>query len=88
MRLRAAVVVGALPMMAVGCSGPRQEALESAELKAADETVPVEANEAPRECVKGTARLETGAALSLREGPSSTVGDWNGDLKDSVGVAR
>ncbi|HZI07958.1 MAG TPA: SH3 domain-containing protein, partial [Archangium sp.] len=60
-------------MMSVGCSGPREQALESAELKAADETVAVEAIEAPRECVKAQARLETGAALNLREGPSSTA---------------
>ncbi|WP_331114573.1 hypothetical protein, partial [Archangium sp.] len=73
MRFRAAVVGSFLLMMSAGCSGPREEALESAELKAADETVPVEALAAPRECVKTTERLETGAALNLREGPSSTA---------------
>jgi hypothetical protein len=71
MRFRAAVVGSFLLMMSVGCSGPREE-LESAELKAAGETVSVEAHNAPRECVKAAERLETGAALNLREGPSST----------------
>jgi SH3 domain-containing protein len=73
MSFRAAVVGSLLLLMSVGCSGSREEALESAELKAADETVAVEALEAPRECVKALARLETGAALNLREGPSSTA---------------
>jgi Tfp pilus assembly protein FimT len=64
------VFVGCVLALAVGCSGTRGEAVENAELKGADETVPAPAH-ALSGCVSAQTWLETAAPLNLRQGPST-----------------
>ena len=63
-------VMGCVLSLAAGCSGTRGDAVDNAELKGADETVPAPAN-ALSGCVSAQTRLETGAPLNLRQGPST-----------------
>ena len=68
MYVRMAVLGCVLSLAA--CSGGRGEPVENAELKGADETVPAPAH-ALSGCVTAQTRLETVAALNLRQGPST-----------------
>ncbi|QRK12428.1 SH3 domain-containing protein [Archangium violaceum] len=63
-------VLGGILSLAVGCSGASGDAVENAELKGADETVPAPEH-ALSGCVSAQARLETTAPLNLRQGPST-----------------
>ncbi|HZH13343.1 MAG TPA: SH3 domain-containing protein, partial [Archangium sp.] len=64
------VLVGCVLTLAAGCSGNRGEAVENAELKGADETVPAPEH-ALSGCVSAQSQLETAAVLNLRQGPST-----------------
>jgi len=63
-------LVGCVLTLAAGCSGNRGEAVDNAELKGADETVPAPEH-ALSGCVSAQGQLETTAPLNLRQGPST-----------------